>query len=303
MKIVKNIILSMRPWQWTKNGIVFAAMIFALGDSNQNIALATALPLAIQAALVFCLLSSGVYIINDVVDWQSDREHPVKRKRPIASGELPLPVAVITAVVLVASSLIWAHSLQGLFFYVAASYLFIQFVYTIWLKKVALVDIMIIALGFVIRAIAGATVIGAKLSPWLLLCTFLLALFLALCKRRAEKSELEEASSVTRSSMKKYDIKLLDQLVAIVSSATIICYSIYTLSETTYEKFGTYALGFTIPFVMFGIFRYLDITYRKNEAQRPDKVLLTDMPMLLNIGFYGLTVIIIFYFFVGTNIV
>lgn len=296
--MVKNIILSMRPWQWTKNCVVFAAMIFALGDSHQNIVLATALPLAIQATLVFCLLSSGVYIINDVVDWQSDREHPVKKRRPIASGDLPLPAAVITATLLVVSSLTWAHSLHGLFFYVVASYLFIQFAYSIWLKKVALVDIMIIALGFVIRAIAGATVIGAKLSPWLLLCTFLLALFLALCKRRAEKSELDETSSATRSSMKKYDIKLLDQLVAIVSSATIICYSIYTLSETTYEKFGTYALGFTIPFVMFGVFRYLDITYRKNEAQRPDKVLLTDMPMLLNIAFYGLTVVIIFCFFV-----
>ncbi len=300
MKLLKNILISMRPWQWTKNGIVFAAMIFALADKYQNINFYNALPLAVSATLIFCLASSGIYILNDIADMQSDAMHPIKKKRPIASGVLDPFSAMIASLILIVPSLIWAYNLSFVFFVVVISYLILQLVYTVlWLKNIAILDIMIISFGFVLRAIAGATVINAKLSPWLLLCTFLLAMFLALCKRRAEKSELDDVSLSTRGSMKKYDIKLLDQLVSIVSSATVICYAIYTLSEPTYEKFGTYALGFTIPFVMFGVFRYLDITYRKSEAQRPDKVLLTDIPIIVNVLLYGLTVVIIFAFFVS----
>jgi len=300
MKLLKNILISMRPWQWTKNGVVFAAMIFALADKFQDISFSTALPLAISATIIFCLVSSGIYILNDIADMQSDAIHPVKRNRPIASGALDPFKAMISALILVVPSLFWAYNLSFAFFVVVISYLILQLVYTVLcLKNIAILDVMIIAFGFVLRAIAGATVINAKLSPWLLLCTFLLAMFLALCKRRSEKSELEDVSLSTRASLKKYDIKLLDQLVSIVSSATVICYAIYTLSEPTYEKFGTYALGFTIPFVMFGVFRYLDITYRKSEAQRPDKVLLTDIPIIVNVLLYGLTVVIIFAFFVG----
>jgi 4-hydroxybenzoate polyprenyltransferase len=290
----------MRPWQWTKNVVVLAALIFALPDKNQNIVFSSALPLAIQGTLIFCLVSSAIYILNDIADMQSDAKHPVKRKRPIASGNLNPFTAIVIALALLVPSLALAYSLGFSFFFVVISYLVIQLLYSVfWLKNIAILDVMIIAFGFVIREIAGATVISAKLSPWLLLCTFLLAMFLALCKRRAEKNELDEVSVTTRVSMKKYDIKVLDQMVSIVSAATIICYSIYTLSEPTYEKFGTYALGFTIPFVMFGVFRYLDITYRKSEAQRPDKILLSDIPIIVNVLLYGLTVIVIFTFFVG----
>lgn len=290
----------MRPWQWTKNGVVLAAMVFALADSKQNITLEYALPRMLVAVIVFCLLSSGVYLFNDVIDRKSDQLHPLKKNRPLASGELSVPLAVFVAVFLVMGSVTGAYVFDHMLGYIAGLYLVVQFAYSVFLKRIALVDVIIIAIGFVIRAIAGAAVLHADLSPWLVLCTFLLAMFLALCKRRAEKEELNEEAHNTRLSMRDYDVKLLDQLIAIVSSSTIVCYSIYTLSDNTYAKFGTYALGFTIPFVMFGVFRYLDITYRLHGAQRPDRVLLKDIAIKIDILLYGLTVLFIFMFCVNS---
>jgi 4-hydroxybenzoate polyprenyltransferase len=181
------------------------------------------------------------------------------------------------------------------FFLVVAAYVFLQVLYSFGLKKVALIDVFVIAAGFVLRALAGAVVISVPISPWLLLCAMLLALFLGLCKRRHEKVVEEDFSGETRPTLKQYDQKLLDQLIAIVSAATIVCYALYTLWPDTVEKFGTTNLGFTIPFVIFGLFRYLDLVYRHEKGGRPEKILMTDAPLLADLALYGLCVILVLF--------
>jgi 4-hydroxybenzoate polyprenyltransferase len=189
-----------------------------------------------------------------------------------------------------------AFRLAGGFGETAAAYVLLQFVYSLWLKKAALVDVFVIATGFVLRAVGGGLAAGVAISPWLLLCTFLLALFLALCKRRHEKLLLDSGGPGHRASLEDYDAKGLDQLIAIVAAATIVSYAIYTLWPETVHKFGTARLSLTTPVVIFGIFRYLDLVYRKDGGGRPERLLLTDRPLLVSIALYGLTVLAVFFF-------
>jgi len=289
-----NLLRALRPNQWTKNGVILAAFVFGIWDKSQDVLFTESLMRIIPGILLFCLASSSIYLINDVRDIESDRVHPTKRYRPIAAGLVSKRTALITAAILLTFTAVCSWILSSHFFLVVTAYVFLQVVYTLFLKKVALVDVFVIAGGFVLRAIAGAVVINVYISEWLLLCTFLLALFLALCKRRHEKIVLEDNSAEQRVSLNKYDTQLLNQLIAIVSSATIVSYSIYTLWPDTVEKFGTTQLGLTIPFVMFGVFRYLDIVYRHEKGDRPEKILLTDIPLLVDIALYGITVITIF---------
>lgn len=293
---VINLLLALRPNQWTKNGVLLAALFFGYWDKSQQIELLPSLSLIIPGVLLFCLASSSVYLVNDVRDVASDRAHPTKRFRPIAAGRVSIRAALIAAAALFLLVAVGAWLLDLGFFVVVMSYLALQIVYSFLLKKVALVDVFVIASGFVLRAIAGAVAINVSISPWLLLCTFLLALFLGLCKRRHEKIVLGDLGSDLdqRASLGKYDTQLLNQLIAIVSSATIVSYALYTLWPETVEKFGTSMLGFTIPFVMFGVFRYLDLVYRHEKGDRPEKILLTDIPLLTTIFLYGIAVICIF---------
>jgi 4-hydroxybenzoate polyprenyltransferase len=293
---VINLLLALRPNQWTKNGVLLAALIFGYWDKSQQIELLPSLSLIIPGVLLFCLASSSVYLVNDVRDVASDRAHPTKRFRPIAAGRVSIRAALIAAAALFLLVAVGAWLLDLGFFVVVMSYLALQVVYSFLLKKVALVDVFVIASGFVLRAIAGAVAIDVSISPWLLLCTFLLALFLGLCKRRHEKIVLGDLGSDLdqRASLDQYDTQLLNQLIAIVSSATIVSYALYTLWPETVEKFGTSMLGFTIPFVMFGVFRYLDLVYRHEKGDRPEKILLTDIPLLTTIFLYGVAVISIF---------
>jgi 4-hydroxybenzoate polyprenyltransferase len=300
-KSIVDLFLALRPNQWTKNGVLLAALIFAYWDKSQAVDLGTSCTRIIPGLLLFCLASSSVYLVNDVRDIENDRAHPTKRFRPIASGRVAIPVALITALVLAVFVLIASWLLAPSFFAVVLTYLLLQVVYSFLLKQVALVDIFVIACGFVLRAIAGATVTAVAISPWLLLCTFLLALFLALCKRRHEKLIDTNGDNEHRASLEKYDTQLLNQLIAIVSSATIVSYALYTLWPETVDKFGTTRLGFTIPLVMFGIFRYLDLVYRHEKGGRPEKILLTDIPLLTNIFLYGVAVIAIFMFQAHSN--
>jgi len=237
-------------------------------------------------------------MLNDLLDLKSDREHPVKRYRPLASGRISPRSAAIASALLIAIALVGAWLLARPFFYVLLAYVVLQSLYSLLLKRVALLDVFIIASGFVLRAIAGAAVFvepEVPISPWLLLCTFLLAMFLALCKRRHEKGSLEStASARQRISLQKYDLQLLDQLIAAVSAAVIVAYSIYTLWPDTVAKFGSARLGFTIPIVMFGLFRYLDLLYRQNKGDQPEKLLLSDLPLLLTVLAYGVAVLSIF---------
>jgi 4-hydroxybenzoate polyprenyltransferase len=290
-----TLLRAVRVKQWTKNGVVFAAFFFALGDPEQGIGL-SALWNAAEAALLFCAVSSGIYLLNDVKDVDLDRAHPTKRFRPIAAGELSIPTARGLAVLLLAAGLTGGWWVSARLLVVLAAYVVLQLAYTHFLKKVALVDLFVIAGGFVLRALAGAVAVNVDISPWLLLCTMLLALFLALCKRRHEKVVVPEGGRDTRPALGAYNAHLLDQLIAIVSSACLVCYALYTLWPDTVEKFGTTQLGFTIPFVIFGLFRYLDLVYRHEKGGRPEQILLTDVPLLLDIALYGLTVVLVLKF-------
>jgi 4-hydroxybenzoate polyprenyltransferase len=289
-----HILRALRPKQWTKNAVVLAALVFAAGDQAQHIDLQHVW-IALAAMAVFCAVSSAVYLMNDIRDVELDRQHPTKRHRPIAAGELSISAARVMALALGAAGLAGAWRIGLPFLGVIAAYLLLQVLYTFGLKKVALVDLFVIATGFVLRALAGAVAIDVLISPWLLLCTLLLALFLALCKRRHELVVVNDASGETRPSLKNYDEQLLDQLISIMAAATVVCYALYTLSPETVQKFGTNRLGFTIPFVIFGLFRYLDLVYRHEKGGRPEQILLTDIPLMLDLALYGMTVAVVLF--------
>ena len=278
----------LRVKQWTKNAVVFAAFVFAMGDRNQNLA-AWELWKVCLAALAFSLVSSAVYVFNDWRDAPQDRAHPIKRHRPIAAGEVAPGPALGVAAVLLAVGLGGAWRLGIELLWVIAAYLVLQVVYTLGLKRIPLVDVIVIAFGFVLRALAGAVVIHVPISPWLLLCTLFLALFLGLCKRRHEKVNLVGIS--TREALDGYDERLLDMLITMTSGASLVCYSIYTLWPETVAKFGTSWMGATIPFVIFGLFRYMDLVYRQDKGDRPEHILLTDGPLLVDVALYGATVL------------
>ena len=286
----------MRPNQWTKNAIVLAAFFFAFFDKNQDpIPFSQSLLTVVAAMLLFCVASSGIYIINDLRDIESDRAHPHKRFRPIAAGRVQQRHAIALCALLLLGSLGGAWFLKPAFLITLTSYLVLQFAYTFMLKHIALVDVFVIALGFLLRAVAGAVVLNVHISKWLLLCTFLLALFLALCKRRHEKLLLVTQGDVaSRPSLEQYDRVLLDILIAITAASTVVCYAIYTLWPDTVSKFGTDQLSYTIPIVIFGVFRYLDLAYRHEKGERPEKVLLTDLPLILTLLLYGASVVVIF---------
>jgi 4-hydroxybenzoate polyprenyltransferase len=290
-------IKALRPNQWIKNVIVLAAYLFARWDPGQQSHFEHdhAWLHMLAAMALFCLASSGVYLINDIHDLESDRAHPVKRLRPLAAGAISVAQAWTMAVVLLAVGLAGAWWLAMPFGALLGGYVALQFAYTFRLKKIALLDVFVIAMGFVLRAIGGALAIQVRISPWLLLCTFLLALFLGLCKRRHEKRLLDnDDAQKHRVALVQYDERLLDILIGIAGSATVVAYSLYTLSEETVKRFHTSALGFTIPFVIFGVFRYLDLVYRHEEGGRPEQVLLTDRVMIATVALYTLAVLVIF---------
>ncbi|MEI8139542.1 MAG: decaprenyl-phosphate phosphoribosyltransferase [bacterium] len=291
----QDILQALRPNQWTKNIVVLAAFFFALGDRSLSIPLSSFYPVLL-ATVFFCFASSGIYIINDIKDLEADRVHPVKKHRAIAAGRVSIPLITFISFFLMGVALAGAFWISRPFALILSIYVSLQFIYTFWLKEIALVDVFIIALGFVLRAAGGglAMPVPIPISPWLLLCAFLLALFLALCKRRHEKILMVGAAVSHRANLEFYDTKLLDQLIAIVGATTIVSYAIYTLSTETVHKFGTPLLAVTIPFVMFGIFRYLDLVYRKEGGGRPEKTLLTDIILIVDLCLFSLCLLGIF---------
>ena len=287
---------ALRPSQWIKNAIVLAAYFFARWDPTQQVhAAGSAAPGRVAlAAVLFCLVSSAVYLINDIRDVAADRAHPVKRLRPIAAGQVGIASAWALAGGMLLVGLGSACLLSLPFAGLLCAYVAMQLAYTYGLKRIALLDVFVISIGFVLRAIGGALVIDVRISPWLLLCTFLLALFLGLCKRRHEKNLLATQAQQHREALAGYEERLLDLLIGIAAAAAVVTYSIYTLSPETVERFHTSRLGFTIPFVLFGIFRYLDLVYRCEEGGRPEKVLLTDRVLIVTIALYAATALTVF---------
>ena len=285
-----NLLLSLRPSQWTKNLIIFAGLIF-----GQRLLDGTAVLVSVTAFGVFCALSGVVYLNNDIADREADRQHPTKRRRPIASGAVPLPLAVATAAVLVFGSLTLAYWLRLEFGLIATAYVLLLALYSGPLKHVVILDVMTIAVGFVLRAVAGAVVIGVEIGHWLLIVTLLLALFLALSKRRHELVLLADSARSHRRILQEYSPYLLDQMIAVVTASTLVAYAFSTVSPEVIAKFGTDKLGLNFPFPLYGIFRYLYLVHQKEGGGSPSDMLLNDRPLLTCVALWALAVVLIIY--------
>jgi 4-hydroxybenzoate polyprenyltransferase len=284
-----SLLKELRPKQWTKNVIVFAGLVFANKlDDPQAVGLAAA------AFVIFCLLSSVVYIINDMLDVEADRLHPKKRFRPIAAGEITMGQARVVVGVLLLLTLPPAFLLNPVFGLVAAIYFISNLAYSMRLKHVVILDVFLIAAGFVLRAIAGAVVIRVEISPWFLLCTTLAALFLALTKRRHELVLLSNDAGSHRRILEEYSTPLLEEMVAVVTSSTVMAYALYTFFAPNLPS--NHAMMWTIPFVLYAIFRYLYLVYRKDLTGSPEEALLKDAPLLTCIILWGLVSVAILYF-------
>ncbi len=285
-----NVLISLRPQQWTKNLIVFAGLLFGLQLFDPR-----ALAATVAAFLVFCGLSGVVYLLNDVADREADRRHPIKRHRPVASGALPPRAAAGAAAAIGVAALAVGFWLAPGFGAVALLYVVLQGFYSARLKHVVIIDVLTLAAGFVLRAVAGALVIRVPISHWLLVCTVLLALFLALSKRRHELVMLAGGATEHRRILGEYSPYLLDQMISVVTASTLIAYTFYTFSPETEQKFGTEWLGLTIPFPLYGIFRYLYLVHQKDGGGSPSEMLLADRPLLLCLAFWVAAVVFIIY--------
>ncbi|MCD6594399.1 decaprenyl-phosphate phosphoribosyltransferase [bacterium] len=292
MRYIVAIIKSMRPVQWIKNLFVFAGLIFSQEFFDIHKVL-----LSFAAFAIFCLLASGVYIFNDIVDLPADRQHPTKKFRPLPSGEIPVWLAAVFAIVFVGSGLLWAFDLDSGLGIVAATYILLQILYSFALKKLVIVDILVVASGFLLRAAAGAVVIDVVISSWLLLCTSLLALFLVTAKRRQELARIvSNNSNFTRDVLRNYSLPFLDELILIEIASTITAYSLYVFSPETAARFGTAYLGLSLPFVLYGLFRYLFLVKVMSKGESPEKLVVSDPPFIINLLLWILIIIVIIYF-------
>ncbi len=285
-----HLLLSLRPAQWTKNLLVFAGLLFGLKLRDLPSVLD-----AVSAFVVFCVLSGVVYLVNDVADRESDRQHPLKSQRSIASGALPVPAAVGAAAVLGAGAVAAAYAVDPMFAAVAAAYLALQLLYSFLLKHIVILDVLTLAIGFVLRAVGGAVAVHVEISRWLLVCTIQGALFIALAKRRHEIVLLAGDATSHRPILGEYSPYLLDQMIGVVTASTLISYIFYTISPETQAKFGTAWLGLTIPFPLYGIFRYLYLVHQREGGGSPADLLLADRPLLACVALWALTVALIIY--------
>jgi 4-hydroxybenzoate polyprenyltransferase len=284
------LLLSLRPEQWTKNLLVFAGLVF-----GHQLSTTGAVARSTATFAVFCGLSSVVYLLNDIADRDADQRHPLKRNRPIASGELPIGVALWTAPVLAVGGIAAALIVDPRVALSATAYLALLLAYSVVLKHTVIVDVLTIAAGFVLRAVAGAQAVQVPISQWLLVCTTLLALFLALSKRRHELTMLAEDAAQHRPILGEYSPYLLDQMISVVTASTLIAYSVYATSTETAARLGTTRLPLTIPFVLYGIFRYLYLVHQKRGGGNPSTMLMTDRPLLTCVALWALSVVLILY--------
>ena len=280
--MIKAIILSMRPKQWTKNLFVFAGLLFTL-DSHHQIADYIKVALAF---VMFCILSGVVYLINDILDVEHDRKHSAKSKRPIAAGRLSVKAAWAAAGVLLPVGVAGSFAVNTQLGEVALLYVGLLTAYSLFLKNIVILDVMTIAAGFVLRAVAGAVAIQVEMSPWLLICTILIALFLGLAKRRGELSGLREEAANHRAILAQYSMPLLDQLIGITAASTIIAYALYTFFSETGQA-HPYMIA-TLPFVIYGVFRYLMLIHQSSDSASPELLLLKDKPLQVDIGLWAL---------------
>jgi 4-hydroxybenzoate polyprenyltransferase len=280
----------MRPAQWAKNLTVLAPLLFA-----QQLFVPSAFAHGVFAFALFCGLSSAVYLLNDALDYERDRLHPDKCHRPLAAGHLTHRLVIGAAGTLLVFVLAGAALLGRTVLLILIGYWLLNLLYSVWLKRQVILDVFSIAAGFVLRVVGGAAAVQVEISHWLLVCTTLLALFLGFCKRRHELLSLGTAADRHRQVLTEYDPRFLDMMIGIVTAATVMSYALYTVSEETVRKFQTDGLLATLPFVLYGIFRYLYLVYHKELGGDPTQQLLTDKPLLLNLGLWTLAVGVILY--------
>ncbi len=290
MTLPRALLVSLRPHQWTKNLVVLAALAFSKHLFEVDAVLRAGL-----AFVVFCALSGAVYLVNDLSDLERDRLHPRKRLRPLASGELSIPAARLAATLLLLAGLGASLALGPAFAAVSLTYVVLNLAYSFGLKNVVILDVLSISLGFVLRAVAGALAIDVRFSSWLLVCTILLALFLSLAKRRHELVRLDAAASEHRQILTEYTPYLLDQMISVVTASCLTAYAFYTMAPETVAKYQTESLALTIPFVLYGILRYLYLVHRRERGGSPTDVLLTDRPLLVAVALWAVAVVVIVY--------
>lgn len=289
MKTLKYLFQSLRPKQWVKNLLVFAALVF-----SQKLFVVEDFLKATAAFLIFCGLSGAIYLVNDVCDFERDRQHPEKCNRPIAAGLLSKKVALAEAAGLFGLGLGFGFKLGAGFGLVTTFYAILTLSYSLFLKNFVILDVLLVSAGYVLRAIAGALSISVEISPWLLSCTLFLALFLSVGKRRHEFLTLTNASA-HRKSLGEYTTNLLDSMLVMTATASMLSYTLYTQAAETVKKFGTSNLIYTTPFVIYGLFRYFYLIYQKNRGGSPAETLITDFPLLLDIFLWGVIVVGIIY--------
>lgn len=308
MEVLVALLRTVRPRQWLKNLALFAALVFSglLFEPKM-------LEIAIEAAVAFCLLSSGVYIMNDLVDVKADRLHPFKKKRPIASGQLPAKMAVVVMMMFLFAALVWMRQLNYFLYLIGISYLLIQVVYTGFLKKISIMDVLLVASGYLLRVYGGAVVIDAHMDVWFLLTVISLSLFLAVGKRKSEQTLLKGTglSKNVRQTLKKYTEDLLNIYTSMFATATWLTYALFAFNYPRIAPRGRVLtlmsnlpktlilekmMMVTIPFVVYGVMRYLQLIYEKNKGESPERVLLNDKPLLITVGVWGLLTIGIIYY-------
>jgi 4-hydroxybenzoate polyprenyltransferase len=295
VRALKGLLVAVRPEQWTKNLVLFAGLIFAGGLRDPRL-----VGLAISGFLVFCGLSGASYLLNDLVDLERDRVHPEKRTRPVASGELPVPMAAAAALVLAAVALTAAYRIYTGFGHVALGYLALNILYDLALRRMVILDVMSIAVGFVLRAVASVEVLrhvapATELSPWLLVCTFFLSLFLGLGKRRHEVLVLGAVAGGHRATLESYAPPVIDAMIGVVTASTVVSYAIYTIWPGTVEKVGSARLVYTVPFVVYGVMRYLYLMFAEGAGGKPSRSLVSDAPLAINIVLWALAVSAVIY--------
>ncbi|MDP4225283.1 MAG: decaprenyl-phosphate phosphoribosyltransferase [Bacteroidota bacterium] len=287
---IRPLLISLRPYQWIKNFLVFGGLIFSISLFNWTIALRS-----IVAFIAFCFASSSVYLLNDLRDVEEDKLHPSKRLRPLAAGTLNTGIAITFMFLLFFSSAILSWLLDPKFAGIVLTYFIMNIAYSLGLKKMVIVDVMIVSAGFLLRALAGCVVIGVKLSPWLFLCTMLLALLMGFGKRRHEINFLQNEAHNHRKNLTEYSVPLLDTMMTICGATAIATYALYTMADETIAHFGSNWLVLTTPFVLYGIFRYFYLVHQKDGGGDPTKLLVADMPSLINICIWVICVCVIIY--------
>lgn len=296
MKTLALLIRSMRFYQWIKNTFIFAPVIF-----SPNFFELSCIKNSLLAFFLFSMVTGSIYVFNDCFDKKKDQLHPEKCKRPIASGQLSVPTAVIMGSIVLSTSLIAIFQFNLSFFAIAVIYIAMNLLYSFYLKKIVILDVMVIAIGFVLRVKIGGEINNIDLSIWILMITFLLAIFLGLIKRRQEWIKMHNDSDVkgagkTRVTLQQYNLGLLDQLISITTATTLISYIIYVVNPDTQLKFHTDKLYLTVPFVVFGIFRYLYLTYSKGKGENPSEIIFSDLPFSINIVLWVMVFVAILLF-------